>query len=166
MGNSPSHSSVTDMACTCGYLERSANDPDLPIVFDERLREYNFRYQVPGDEMPSILMIYHCPFCGGAAPKSSRASLFHVVPEAERARLLKQLESIRTLRDVVERIGPPDDDNPRGSLIRHHERGSRPPLEEICRTYRYLSLSDVAEVLITEHSDGTVSFGFSGKQRH
>jgi hypothetical protein len=165
MADSPRHSSVTDTACTCGYLERAANDPDLPIAFDACLREYHFWYQVPGDEMPSFLVIYHCPFCGGAAPKSLRASLFHVVPEAERARLLKRFEMIRTLRDAEEQLGKPDEDNPHGSTSRYPEEGSCPPRDEIHRTYLYRSLSEVAEVVFTEHADGNVSTTFSGKQR-
>jgi hypothetical protein len=159
------HASVADTPCTCGYLERAAHDPDLPVKFDEQAGEYQFWYQVPGDEMPSYLVIYHCPFCGGAAPKSLRASLFHVVPQAERTRLLTLLESIRTLRDAVDRLGTPDEDHPHGTVIRHHEEGNRPSVDEFCRTIRYRSLSEVAVVEITERSGGTVSFGFYGKQR-
>jgi hypothetical protein len=157
--------SVTETPCTCGYLERAAHDPDLPVQFDVRVGEYQFWYQVPGDEMPSYLVIYHCPACGGAAPKSLRGSLFHIVPQAERSRVFALLEPIRTLSDALERLGKPDEDCAYGTVIRHHEEGNRPPVDEFCRTYRYHSLSKVAQVEITEHRDGTVSFGLSGKQK-
>jgi hypothetical protein len=164
MKKGPTRDSVTDKPCACGYLERAARDPDLPIEFDERLREYHFRYQIPGDEMPSVLVIYHCPWCGGAVPPSLRGNLFHEIPTAERDRLLARLESVRTLRDAVEQLGEPDDDNPRGSMDCFSEEGTHPPLDVVYRTLSYRSLSDVAEVRIAEHPDGTVSFVFSGKQ--
>jgi hypothetical protein len=160
----PTDASVTGKPCACGYLERAANDPDLPIKFDAVLREYNFWYQVPGDETPSVLLIYHCPFCGGAAPKSLRASLFHEVPRAEMDRLVNRLETIRTLGDALEQLGPPDEDNPRGTTDHCPEEGSRPPLHYACRTLVYRSLSEVAEVRIAQLPDGKVSFAFSGKQ--
>ena len=77
----PTFASVTEQPCTCGFLERQADDPASPIVFDARLNEYHFEYPSPcaGGDCPTAkaeMMIYHCPFCGGAAPVSKRASLF------------------------------------------------------------------------------------------
>jgi hypothetical protein len=164
MEHGSTRDSVTDTPCACGYLERAARNPDLPIEFDERMCEYNFRYQVPGDETPSVLVIYYCPFCGGAAPHSLRASLFHKISTAERDRLLSRLESVRTLRDALEQLGTPDEDNPHGSIDHFPEEGARPPLDVVYRTFLYRSLSEVAELRISEHPDGTVSFAFSGKQ--
>jgi len=155
---------VTGKPCACGYLERAANDPDLPIAFDSRMREYHFRYSAPGDEMPSVLVIYHCPYCGGAAPKSLRASLFHEVPRAELDRLVNRLESIRTLGDALEQLGAPDEDEPHGMAERIPETETGPPLRYACRTLLYRSLSEVAEVRIAELPDGRVSFTFSGKR--
>lgn len=35
----PNFSSVTDLPCKCGYLQRSSDDPDVPIAYDERTNE-------------------------------------------------------------------------------------------------------------------------------
>lgn len=78
--------SVTDEDCKCGSLERDANDPDSPIIFDVELNEYQFEYTV-GDKGKAKMTIYHCPFCGGAAPESHRENLFAVIPNEEEARL-------------------------------------------------------------------------------
>ncbi len=42
------YASVTEVACTCGYLEESARDPKLPIKFDAELNEYH----IAGDVSP------------------------------------------------------------------------------------------------------------------
>ena len=68
----PTSFSVTSKPCTCGFLECQADDPDSPIVFDARLNEYHFEYASPCsdvgcDSAKAQMMIYHCPFCGGAA---------------------------------------------------------------------------------------------------
>ena len=68
----PTVKSVTDQSCTCGYLQRAADDPDSPIVYDPQLNEYDFEYPSPCGpreygKASAYLMIYHCPFCGGAA---------------------------------------------------------------------------------------------------
>ena len=35
----PNSQSVTTTPCTCGYLERGANDPNSPFIFDETVNE-------------------------------------------------------------------------------------------------------------------------------
>jgi hypothetical protein len=63
--------------CKCGFLERHAGEPDSPIRFDAQMNEYHFVY--PGSMGGEARMnIYHCPFCGGRAPKSRRGDLFAV----------------------------------------------------------------------------------------
>ena len=73
----PTHTSVTEEPCTCGYLERAADDPTLPIVYDAQLNEYHFKYPSPCaegecEQAKASLMIYHCPFCGGITSECSR----------------------------------------------------------------------------------------------
>lgn len=46
----PTFASVTNQPCECGYLQRAADAPDLPIVYDARLNEFNLVYPfVAGD---------------------------------------------------------------------------------------------------------------------
>ncbi len=37
----PTSTSVTSTQCTCGALQRAAEEPSIPIVFDARLNEYH-----------------------------------------------------------------------------------------------------------------------------
>lgn len=53
------YASVTDVSCECGYLQRSADDPDVPIEFDQETNEFHFC------KGGATLIIYRCPFCGG-----------------------------------------------------------------------------------------------------
>ena len=97
--------SVTDLDCTCGYLEESAADPNLPIRFDHDLNEYHIVYISPmGGRVASL--IHHCPFCGGAAPQSRRGELFADVPEGEGERLRALTGDVDTVEDLIELLGP------------------------------------------------------------
>jgi hypothetical protein len=71
----PTRASVTEEPCKCGVLELAAKDPRSHIVFDSEVNEYHFRYPHPIKGNPSAMgsmVIYHCFFCGGAAPASKR----------------------------------------------------------------------------------------------
>jgi hypothetical protein len=164
----PTYASVTERPCTCQYLEHAADDPRSPIVYDRTLKEYNFEYPSPcGDGTCEVgkasLRIYHCPFCGGAAPESKRGLLFAVVPPEEEGRLYKLLGSIKTLDRAMQVLGPPDDDNPHGLREEHPEREGSAPTVESFRTLRYFDLSETADVNIAESRTGGVHFWLQGK---
>src|SRR5690349_11129568 len=108
MGTRPNESSVTARRCTCGFLEQQADDPRVPIVFDEPTSENHFTYTEAGCAGPSTLILYHCPFCGGAAPPSKRVLPFAVIPPAEEERLSKLLRPVTSVRFAIERLGRPD----------------------------------------------------------
>jgi hypothetical protein len=165
MAKRPTFASVTDRPCRCGYLRRAADDPVLPIVFHRRTGEYHFRYRDGEAEDDSVLVIYHCPFCGGAAPKSKRASLFHVIPPEEVARLTRLLDGITSMRAALRRLGRPETDDPHGWRVDVPEGGGRPPKTRWLRSLHYEKLSDVANVWITERGDGRVSWQLVGKQK-
>ena len=110
----PTPKSVTEQPCTCGYLQRAADDPDSPIVYDPQLNEYDFEYPSPCGprecgKASAYLMIYHCPFCGGVAPESKRGRLFAAIPRAEEGRLYGLLRGVKTLElffDEQQRFPP------------------------------------------------------------
>lgn len=111
--------------CKCGFLERQANHPDSPIRFDSELNEYHFihRTSISGE---SKMMIYHCPFCGGRAPKSRRSELFHRLTHAEQHRLSELTKDMRTIQDVTVGLGEPDIRQPIGMVSPHQsEMASR-----------------------------------------
>src|SRR5687768_4501390 len=136
----PTFESVTEEPCACGFLEHQADDPASPIVFDPALNEYHFEYPSPcaGPDCPADkakLMIYHCPFCGGAAPASKRGLLFAVIPAAEQGRLKRLFDGLGTLAEVVTAVGPPDEEKEHGLTVRQPEGDGRAPT---MRTYRTL----------------------------
>ena len=113
----PTFASVTDQPCKCDYLQRRAADPECPIIFDDRVGEYQFTYQKPGAEGLSTLVIFHCPFCGGAAPESKRDLLFALIPSEEEERIATLLRPIHSLDDAIKLLGTPDYDG----FVTHRE---------------------------------------------
>jgi hypothetical protein len=157
--------SVTKAACRCGYLRRAADDPALPIVFHRPTGEFHFQYQQAESEGYSTLIIFHCPFCGGAAPRSKRPLLFHVIPPDEERRLTRLLAGITTVRGALRKLGPPEYDNPRGTGLETPERPGRGPTKQWYRALCYQKLSKVADVWFTERGDGRASWYLQGKAK-
>jgi len=134
------HASVTEELCTCGYLRNAANDPRNPIKFDAQTSEYQFVY---GDEM---LVIYHCPFCGGAAPESQRDLLFAQVSTAEEERLAGISEGVETIDDAIKRFGRPDFEGV--CTTRSPEQEDQAPWIQHHREIRCHNLSVTAQVWV------------------
>jgi hypothetical protein len=108
----PKHASVTNKPCTCDLLQRVANDPFYPIVFDTDTNEYHFTWNDG-----ALLVIGHCPFCGGAAPESKRALLFAQIPGPEESRLAKLLKGVTSMDDAINRFGNHKKANKRGGPV-------------------------------------------------
>jgi hypothetical protein len=161
----PTPQSVTDVECKCGYLQRTSDRPELPIVYDEATNEFHFTWPSQSGGEPNALMIYHCPFCGGTAPESKRATLFAVVSDAEAKRLNELLGEIKSLDDAIEKLGPPDRDSPVGASIEMPEKDGRPPTRRYFRTLTYTSLSNTADVELAVYREGRVQITFVGKYR-
>ena len=169
--------SVTDIPCTCRYLERSAEDPDLPIEFDESTGEFHFQNYKPqrsrwqqsvqafgsSAQPASLLLIYHCPFCGGTAPKSKRDSLFQVISRDEEMRLAERLQNINTMNEAVAQLGKPDLDS--YLSLKTPETADSPLTIDRVRFLRYHTLSAVADVCFTEGSDGRAYWQLQGKYK-
>src|SRR6266568_3052946 len=47
MTRKPTTQSVTEEPCRCGYLMRASEEPTIPVVFDEEMREYHIAHQLP-----------------------------------------------------------------------------------------------------------------------
>ena len=154
--------SVTTVDCTCNYLESAVRDKDSPIRFDSRMNEFKFEY-TSSDGVKGSLRIYHCPFCGGAAPASLRATLFATIPSAELGRLRTLTANIKTIQDVLDHLGKPDVDHPAGITITTPANGAQPPTTESFRVLTYLGLSDVAEIHITDYVNKGLRVSYQGK---
>jgi hypothetical protein len=163
MSNPQSDPRDAKPSCTCGYLARAADDPANPIIFDEQTSEYQFTYQEPDCEGRSMLVIYYCPFCGGAAPPPRRHLLFAAIPRDEEQRLAELLRPIETIQQALDTFGPPQMDS--YSTIRdlHRDEPDHPPTVQRRPSLLYTALSDVADVRITERPDGRTSWTLSGK---
>ena len=157
----PTNASVTDVPCSCEYLQAAADDPRNPIVFDPQTNEYQFTYPESECYGPSMLVIYHCPFCGGVAPASKRDLLFAVIPQEEEQRLYDLLAPVHSLDAAIACLGQPDLDA--YSTSRYHEKDEQPPTVDRFRTLRYERPSSVSDVWITERPDGKVHCSLQGK---
>ena len=156
----PMHRSVTDVPC-CGCLERQANDPDTAIVFDEALNEFNFEYHKNGRERR--LRLYHCPFCGGAAPQSKRGLLFAVVTWAEAERLRDLVKEVHTLDEAIALLGPPDVDQESGMGVKIPESRDRPSTRECFRAVIYTQLSETGNLRLTDYPGRRIGVSVQGK---
>ena len=155
----PNSQSVTADGCKCGYLERGANDPDSPIVFDAQVNEYHFHHKFRGRE--SQLMIYHCPWCGGVASKSHRDSLFHKFDRDFCDQITEQTKACATIDAIIAKLGPPDDD--RFTSVKHNEQPNVAPRVERLRRLTFHSLSEKMSVSFTQQQDGTICPSFMPK---
>ena len=149
-------------SCKCKYLERESNISDSPIRFDPDLNEYNFVYRTT-DGGEAKLSIYHCPFCGGRAPKSKRSTLWATLSWAERFRLIKLTKHLRTLDDVLRAFGQPDTDDAAGLVVSTPGWFGKPEKTQGYRVLAYTKLSDTADVHVTVYPTDKVGFTFQGK---
>jgi len=149
------HASVTEELCACNYLQHAVDHPRNPITFDPQTSEYQFSYG------GAKLVIYHCPFCGGAAPESKRHLLFARIPPEEEQRLAKLLDGIETIEQSHEELGTPDFEGT--SRSEHPENDDAGPRIHHHREIRYHNLSDVADVWITERPDGKIFWQLQGR---
>jgi hypothetical protein len=149
--------SKTDEACDCSWLQRMAENPNIPVEFDDTTHEFNIVCEV------GTFAIYHCPFCGGKAPESKRASFFTHISSEEQVRLRRLTAPLKTLSQVLEAFGQPDEDHEFGTGFEWPEREGRPPVAEWRRALVYKGLSDTADVRVTTYPDDRVGFAYLGK---
>jgi hypothetical protein len=150
--------SVTAVACSCKWLERTAAEPDDPVVFDEQAGEYHIAKPHGG-----YLVIYHCPFCGGAAPSSRRAELFAHITSAEADRLEALTAGLTTIDEAVAALGSPQHDMPRGLRVHDPIKGGKPPEVRSFRSLTFTEVSETADIVLTDYGLDGVRFTFQGK---
>jgi hypothetical protein len=144
--------------CDCRALQRYSKEPSIPIAFDAKLNEFHI-VGAAGEEV----MIYHCPFCGGRAPRSLRDELFMHVTRAESERLKGLTRGLKTLDDVLGAFGPPDFDHPQGYAVTNNESTGR-PRTTYYRQLIFTGLSDTARLLVVVDLNNQVWFSHSPKQ--
>jgi hypothetical protein len=147
--STPSSFSVTSDPCRCGNLERQSREAEGIIQFDEANNEYNFSSQ------GFVHRIYHCPWCGGTAPKSRRPQQFVQITFDEERRIATLMEDIKTIRDALRLFGDPDEDE---EEVQYNEDETGKQTVERLRTICYQSISPLADICITEKLDGRVTY--------
>lgn len=143
--------------CDCRTLERLSREPSVPIEFDAKLNEYNIR-----GAAGELIMIYHCPFCGGRTPDSRRDELFVHVTHAEMERLKILTRGLKTLADVLDVFGSPDRDDPAGCGITRDD-GTGLPRTTYYRQLTFNALSDTARVHAVVDLNNQIQFSFTPK---
>lgn len=150
--------SVTATRCKCSWLQQASDEPTVPVRFREEVGEYQVENRDGG-----YLVIRHCPWCGGAAPRSKRASLFATMPQAEVERLKRLTANLKTLDEALAVLGKPDRRDAEGLTVRAPERGRRPANVETFPTMTFSKLSKVADVTLADYGPKGVGFSFSPK---
>lgn len=125
------------------------------------MNEYYFFYYDGGEEKK--LSIYHCMFCGGAAPDSFRPSKFSVLSEGEIVRLRELTKDLTTVDRVLAALGRPDSDEAQGVMRITPESDERGEITESFRALVYRNLSQTAEIWVAVGPGGETHFSFSGK---
>lgn len=147
--------------CECDWFENAAAEPNIPIVFNERLNEYNLVFDSAGGS--ASMPLYFCPFCGGAAPKSRRDELFARITTLELNRLQAVTSGLHTVEDVIRELGPPDHDLAAGEGAISAPKGHIPPMAQHFRMLVYSRLSETIDIRVTDRDEGRVRFTFTGK---
>jgi hypothetical protein len=124
-------------SCHCTFLHEAATDPKSPIVFDKELNEFHITTQC------GYSMVYFCPICGGAAPKSLRGDFFAHIPEEEEKRFRELNEKFKSLDEFIAAFGPPDREK---------------------RTFYYKDISETADVAALTQNGAWLGFFPVAKQ--
>lgn len=161
MGDKPNFDSVTDVPCQCDYLQQQAAEPDVPIEFDVDMNEYCITHKTSGGS----LKIYHCPWCGGTAPRSRREQHFEALTWEEIRRLEGLTAEIRTVDEAIAKFGTPSSDMPRGVTIQVPASESSPPRTESFRTLHFTNLSATGEVVVVDYGVRGIKFQYAPKPR-
>ena len=141
MPEKPNPSSVTTLPCSCGLLAQQAAEPETPLEFDATLGEYQLRCSEGGR-----LRVFHCPFCGGAAPRSERNNQFALLTWHEIRRLEELTSAIRTPEEAIAIFGSPDEEMERDVTVQTPATPDGPSRVESFRTLLFRRLSETAEI--------------------
>ena len=160
MTRKPTSQSVTDKSCRCGYLVRASEEPSIPFVFDEEMREYRITHQSPGG---AYSIVHHCPWCGGVAPESKRRSFFAAITTEESERLQRLTSGLTTVEEAIAALGQPDEDDPQGTTVKTPGTETEAPRVKTYRMLTFRRLSETAEVDLIDYGAEGIGFSFRGK---
>lgn len=145
--------------CECASVFKWANDPNIPVEYDQELNEY---YLVKG--VDETTLFYYCPSCGGHLPKSKRASLFTTPSRKEKAEIIERIERIKSatkIDEVLKILGEPDER--RGPSIIDPQKKRIYGMRDVKQTLIYTSLAKTLDLIVQEYEDGEIILAYAGK---
>lgn len=146
--------------CDCGWLERSADDPNIPIGFDPTTNEYYIQMQGLG-ELQGRALIRFCPNCGGDAPVSKRPELFQPVASQDQIRIRSFADELKTKADVLAKWGKPDEEIPNGYGMPERDNEDHPWRTVHMDVLRYDRIVPTAVVEVIVRPDDRVTISYS-----
>ena len=123
----------TEEPCDCGTISMMLNDPDSGLTLSEDNTFW----------LSGTWCVYHCPFCGGLLPDSSKPIWHPRRTDDEKSRLEKLTEGIATAEEAIQRLGPPDYD---GLSAAHEFVDGKLSWNDKIRNIEYYNLSESAAV--------------------
>lgn len=126
----PTGSSVTDQPCTCGSMQRGAEKPSNPIVFDAMMNEYHLKH---------------------FDLRSKRGTFFAQITSAETRRLRALASGLRRVENAIAKLGEPDEDHPTGMTTQSPATDTEPSIVRSYRLLRYRGLSETANVTFVDY---------------
>ena len=167
----PNFASTTEELCKCGFLEDAASgyyDAQLGYekTSDGPTLERAVRFDPSTNEFTihaggMAYRIYHCLFCGGAAPAALPRTDYATITYEEEARIASVMDSIRSLEEAQAKLGQPDTQD---VDVRIYKEADGKQKAERLRQLVYKRLSPLAEVWITENSDRTIAYALQSKR--
>jgi hypothetical protein len=149
-------------ACDCGWLAKAADDPSMPIGCDAAANEYYVEMRGSGEARGQAIIKF-CPWCGGDAPVSKRAELFHPVTIDDQLQIGQFSKELRTREDVLAKFGKPDEEIPGGyGVPESSAQGARTVMLDVLR---YNNVVQSASVDVIVRHDGTVGISYSPRPR-
>ena len=150
-GPSPDIQSVEE----CGHIKALAAVPGSCIKFQEAYGDYG----ISGATGMLVRLLY-CPICGKEQPEHGEESC--VISESEVANLRERLSEFKTIEEVIERVGTPDDVAEPGSD--HFYWGGEKVVISSGRSLFYYHLATTVDVVVSEEPDGELRLSFSAKK--
>lgn len=141
--------------CECKMPQRYAADQKCPVEFDEQMGEYNLV------KNGHSWVMRHCFWCGGALPESKRSSFFTQIDEGEQKEILKLLQDKRSIPQVIEVLGEPDERCRPGGGIQYFDegRGKVAFVQALVYERRWRTI----RLVVQEQADGQVSTAIMGR---
>lgn len=137
----------------CNTLRRAVAEPVYPIRYDPEVREVHL--DLRGDREHGITILRYCPFCGGQFPESLRHQRYRAPTAEDRREMLHVISRIRSRAEMEHVLGQPTNVSEGPTCVVDDDPW--------VRQYTYIHIWQSITLNISEYSDGSLRFSYSGK---